>query len=96
MFSYDAPGVGFAQISGYVHDKNKCNITEATVRTWIFDDRFRGEIEWRPDLPGKLGDWTQHPLIKSIVAACDGGTRRLEVWVGKNSGAVNRGGRHST
>ena len=39
------------------------------------------------------GDWRQHPAIKSIVAACDDGTRRLEDWVGKSSGAVNRGGR---
>ena len=37
--------------------------------------------------------WRQHPAIKSIFAACDGGTRRLEDWVGKSSGAMNRGGR---
>ena len=38
-------------------------------------------------------DWRQQQLIKSIFAACDGGTLRLEEWVGKSSGAVNRGGR---
>ena len=50
---------------------------------------------WMPVLPGKNGDWRQHPLIKSIFAACDGGTRSLEDsdWVGNSSGAVNRGGR---
>ena len=82
---------GLAQISGYVHVKNICNITEAGVKTWISDDLIRGEMEWRPLLSGKLGDWTLHPLIKSIVAACDGGTRRLEG--GQSSGAVHRGGR---
>ena len=49
-------------------------------------------------LPGKNGDCRQHSLIKSIFAACesagcDGGTRHLEDWVGKSSGAVNRVGR---
>ena len=66
---------------------------EATVQTWIFDDRTSGEIEWTPVLPGKNRDCRQHPTIKSIFAACDGGTRRLEDWVGKSSGAVNKGGR---
>ena len=59
-FSYDVPEDGLEQISGYVHVKNKCNIAEATSKTWIFDDRIHGEFEWRPVLPGKLGDWTQH------------------------------------
>ena len=40
-------------------------------------------------------DWTQHPLIRSIVDDCDAGTRRLEDWVGKGSGAVYKGGRPS-
>ena len=50
---------------------------------------------WMPVLPGKNGDWRQHPLIKSIFAACYGCTRSLEDsdWVGNSSGAVNRGGR---
>ena len=53
-----------------------------------------------PVLPGKNGDWKQHPLIKTIFAdcelesaSCDGGTRRLEDWVGKGSGVISRGGR---
>ena len=81
------------KIPGYLHvDKASC-LYETTVRTWILDERIIGEIEWTPVLPGKHGDWRQHPLIKCIFAACDSGTRRLEDWVGKSSGAVNRGGR---
>ena len=68
----------------------------ATVQTWIFDDWISGEIEWTAVLPGKNRDWRKDPLIKSIFAACDGGTRRLEDWVDKSSGAVNRGGRRWT
>ena len=44
-FSCDVSKDGLAKISVYVHVKNECNIPEATVRTWIFDDRIRGEIE---------------------------------------------------
>ena len=51
-----------------------------------------------PGFARQNGDWRQHPLIKSIFAACesarcDGGTRRLEDWVGNSSGALSRGGR---
>ena len=65
----------------------------ATVETWICD-QISGEIEWTAVLPGKNRDWRQHPAIKSIFAACDGGIRRLQDWMGKSSGAVNKGGRH--
>jgi hypothetical protein len=54
-----------------------------------------GEIVWTPILPGKNGDWKQHLLIRSIVAACegcDGVTSRFEGWVGKSSDTINRGG----
>ena len=49
------------------HDSH---LYESAVRTWILDsdDRFSGEIEWTPVLPG---DWKQHQLIKSIFAACE-------------------------
>ena len=43
-------------------------------KTWIFDNRISGEMEWTPVLSGKNRDWRQYPLIKSIFAACDGGT----------------------
>ena len=43
----------------------------------------------------KNRDCRQHPAIKSIFAAYDGGTRCLEDWVGNSSGAVNRGGRQA-
>ena len=55
-------------------------------------------------MPGKNGNWRQHSLIRSIIAACEGcnggtdtgiGTpgRRLEDWVGKSSDEIDRGGR---
>ena len=49
--------------------------------------------EW--GLPGKNGEWKQHSLINSILAACDGGTRRLEDWVGNSSDKIDRGRRPS-
>ena len=79
--------------------KKQTLLADSAVRTWIFDDRIIGEIVWTPILPGKNGDWKQHSLIRSIVAACedrdggtDIGTRRLEEWVGKSSDKINRGG----
>ena len=64
--------------SGYVHVNKKFRLKEASVRIWLFDEWISSEIEWRPLLPGKNGDWKQHPHIKSFDAAYDGGTRRLE------------------
>ena len=81
------------KISGYFHDDKASRLYETTVRTWILDERIIGEIEWTPVLRlllGRHGDWKQHPLIKSIFAACDGSTRRLGDWVGNSSGEVNR------
>ena len=52
-----------------------------------------------PILPGKNGDWKQHPLITSILAAfegCIGGTHRLENWVGNTSDRIDRRGRPRT
>ena len=95
-FSYDFPDHGLAnnaKISGYMHVNKASRLTETGVRNWIFDERIIGEIEWTPFMPGRLGDWRQEPPITTFFAGCDGGTRRLEGWVGKSSGAVNRGGR---
>jgi hypothetical protein len=103
-FSYDLPEDGLARISGYLHTNNSAALRDAAVRTWIFDDRIIGEIVWTPIMPGKNGNWRQHSLIRSIIAACegcDGGTdtgtgtpgRRLEDWVGKSSDEIDRGGR---
>jgi hypothetical protein len=95
-FSYDLPEDGLAPISGYLHTNNRFLLTDAAVRGWIFDDRIIEEIVWTPIHPGKNGDWKQHSLIKSIFAACDGGTRRLEEWVGNSSHKIDRGGRPRT
>ena len=71
-FSYDVPGErGLAEISGYLHASSQ--ITEATVKTWIFDGRIVGiEIRWTAIEPGKRGDWKQHADIRAIFACCDG------------------------
>ena len=79
-----------------MHVNKKFKLWEASVQTWLFDERISGEIEWRPILQGKNGDWKQHLLIKSFLAGFDGGTLRLKDRAGKCSGAVNRGGRHWT
>ena len=101
-FSYDLPEDGLARISGYLHTNKHTELRDSAVRTWIFDDRIIGEIVWTPILPGKNGNWRQHSLIRSIVAACEGcdggtdtgtGTRRLEDWVGKSSDEIDRGWR---
>ena len=47
-----------AKISGYLHASEK--ITEAAVRTWMFDDRIHGEIKWTAVMPGKYSDWKKH------------------------------------
>ena len=93
-FSYDVPGErGLAEISGYLHASSQ--ITEATVKTWIFDGRIVGiEIRWTAIEPGKRGDWKQHAHIRAIFACCDGiSSRRLEDWLDSSSDPVNRGGR---
>jgi hypothetical protein len=79
-------------------------LTEAAVRTWMFDDRIIGDIVWTPIRPGNHGDWKQDLFIRNIFAACDSGcerrdcgtdtgTRRLEEWVGRSSEKIHRGGR---
>ena len=91
-FSYDVPEEGgHAKISGYLHAA--AMITEAAVRTWIYDDRIIGDIKWTPVQPGKRGDWKKEGCIQEIFAACDGGSRSLEDWAGHSSDAVNKGGR---
>ena len=79
------PDEGLEKISGYVHVNKTSCLYESAVRTWILDDRISEEITSTPVL--QKWDWKQHPLIKSTLAAlesagCDGGTRRLEDWVG--------------
>jgi len=92
-FSCDFPQDGLARISGYLHASKRFLITENTVRAWILDDRISGEIEWTPVMPGRNESWKQHPLIQSILAACENGTRRLEDWIGNSSDTINMGGR---
>ena len=94
-FFYDLPEDGIAKISGYLHVDKKSQLPESAVRTWIVDDRIKGDVQWTPIHPGKNGDWKQEPLISGILAACDGGTRRLEDWVGSSSDKIDRGGRPS-
>ena len=65
-FAYDVPDDGgFASISGYLH--STAQIWHSTVKTWIFDERIIGEMEWRAVLPGQRQDWTNHALIKDIM-----------------------------
>ena len=78
-FAYGVLEGDVAKISGYLHASEK--ITEAAVRTWIFDNRIHGEIKWTPVMPGKYGDWKKHPHLADFFAACDGGNRRLEHWM---------------
>ena len=52
-----------------MHVNKKFKLWEASVQTWLFDERISGETEWRPILQGKNGDWKQHLLIKSFFAA---------------------------
>jgi hypothetical protein len=66
----------------------------------MFDDQIICDIAWSPILPGRIGDWRQHSLNRSVLVGCDGcdgstdtGTRRLEDWVGKSSDEINKGGR---
>ena len=47
-FSYDPLQDGVAQISGYLHVNKIAKLTEAAVRTWMFDDRIIGDIVWTP------------------------------------------------
>ena len=84
-FSYHLPEDGIAKIYGYLHVNKRSQLTEAAVRTWIFDDRIIGEIVWTPILPGRNGDWKKHELISGIFAACDDcdiGTSCLEKHLG--------------
>jgi hypothetical protein len=62
-FSYGVLEGNVAKISGYLHASEK--ITEAAVRTWIFDNRIHGEIKWTAVMPGKYGDWKKHPTGRS-------------------------------
>ena len=92
-FSYNLPEDGLTRISEYLHTNNRFLLTDAAVRGWILDRRIIGEIVWTPIHPDKNGDWKQEQLIKSILAVCNGGTRRLEDWVGNSSDKIDRGGR---
>ncbi len=63
-FSNDLPQDGIAQISGYLHVNKKGKLTEAAVRTWMFDDRIIGDIVWTLIRPGNHGDWKQDRIHK--------------------------------
>ena len=78
-FAYGVLEGDVAKISGYLHASEQ--ITEAAVRTWIFDNRIHGEIKWTPVMPGKCADWKKHPHLADIFAACDGGNQRLKHWM---------------
>ena len=78
-----------AKISGYLHASEK--ITEATVQTWMFNDRIHWEIKWTAVMPGKYRDWKKHEHLADIFAACDGGSRRIEHWM--SSDPPDKGGR---
>ena len=83
----------------YVYVSGVCvqyGLRASAVQTWISHDRIKGEVEWTPVFPGKNGDWKQHSLINTILAACDRGIRRLEDWVGNSSDKIDRGGRPSS
>ena len=58
-----------AKISGYMHVNKVSRLTETGVRTWIFDERIIGEIEWAPVMPGRHGDWRQEPAIIMMATA---------------------------
>ena len=54
-FCYDVPDDGgLARVSGYLHSSTQ--FRQSAVKTWIFDDRIQGEIEWTAILPGKEGE----------------------------------------
>jgi len=94
-FSYDMPqDDAYAKISGYLHVTRNGKLTEASVRTWIIDDRIRGEIKWTPIMPGtdvdNTVDWRKDKNIDDISRSCSGGTRRLYDW---KLGNTNKGGR---
>ena len=67
-----------------MHVDKASRLYKTTVLTWILDERIIGKIEWTPVLTGRHVNWRQQQLIKSIFAACEYGTRRLEDWVGKS------------
>ena len=73
-FSYDLPDDGIAKISGYLHVNKTGKLAEAVVRTWISDDRIKGEVEWTPVF--RTFSWQKWglSLIRDILAACDGGS----------------------
>jgi hypothetical protein len=81
-----------AKISGYLHVTRNGRLTEASVRTWIIDDRIRGEIKWTPIMPGIDVDWRKDKHIDDISRSCSGGTRRLYAWK-LGSTVTNKGGR---
>ena len=88
-FAFGVPEGDVAKISGYLHSSEK--ITEAAVRTWLFDDRIHGEIKWTAVLPGKYRDWKKHEHLADIFATCNGGGRRIEHWM--SSDPPDKGGR---
>jgi len=93
-FAYDVPDEGgLVRISGYLH--STAQIWHSSVKTWIFDERVIGEIEWRAVQPGPRQDWRKHDLIKDIFiqCECESGILLLEDWEGNSSLSVNKGGR---
>ena len=96
-FAFGVPEGDVAKISGYLHASEQ--ITEAADRTWMFDDRIHGEIEWIAVLPGKYRDWKKHEQFADIFAAWGGGGRCLKHWMTSAGVRTTRDGsreRHST
>ena len=73
-FSYDLPEDGLVRISGYLHTKPQFVLTDSAVRTWISDDRIKGEIEWTPVFPGQNGTGSS---ILSSPASWPSGADRI-------------------
>ena len=63
-FAFGVPEGDVAKISGYLHASEQ--ITEAADRTWMFDDRIHGEIEWIAVLTGKYRDWKKHEQREEV------------------------------
>jgi hypothetical protein len=69
LFSYDLPDNG---LFGYLHVDKRSLLSDSFVRLWMFHDQIIGDIVWSPIWTGRNGDWRQHMLIRSVLAACDG------------------------
>ena len=77
-FAYGVLEGDVAKISGYLHTSEV--ITEAAVRTWIFDNRIHGEIKWTAVMPGKYGDWKKHPHVGTSLRPATGSQVFSTIW----------------